>query len=327
MAKQSRKKVRVQYRKFEDLVGALQGASLQDAIGAALKATSPTGDAVGESVKARLYDADPSYGTIVLNSVEEKQSFIFGEIVRFEPGADLPLLQLGENIKEYNLTQAKAPDGHEPIRGVSYFMALGNHVMLLEGDLSAGRAEGYLSWLLTKASGAFDNVHVILAAELNAAAAAQQLSHVDQIIVKPHPVQRRDVPEEGQLVPVSETTSRDVSETNTLEVLRAAGMDDTDIQRLVQDDNTIEVILQIRFKGGRRKRPLGIEDANRLLRNVPDDELTLSGPGGRQKAGKIVKLSYPANVEVMGSLLKRPDVARALHEAFKYFTGNGYIDA
>ncbi|RVI87765.1 hypothetical protein CN186_30155 [Sinorhizobium medicae] len=327
MAKQTRKKVGIQYRKLEDVTGGFNGSTLQAALSNCLKYVGPHG-AISESVKVRQFDSDPAYGTLVLNFFEDKDSFFFGELVRFEPGADLPLLQLGDNVKAYNLTQAKAPAGHEPIRGVLYLLAVNNHAMVLESDLSASRAERYLTWLLSQATPIIaENTHIILAAELSPESGANRLSQVDQIILKPRPVQSSTDEEAPTLVPALSSTSRDVSETNTLDVLRAAGMDDTDIQSLVQDETSIEVVLQIRFKGKRKRRSLGIDDANRLLRNVPDDELTLSGPGGRQKNGKIVKLAYPANIELIGSLLDSKDVARALFEGYKYFVSNGYIDA
>ena len=325
MAVNGRKKVNVQYRKLEDLAGAFGAHTLQTALSASLKHVGAKGT-IADSVASRQYDGDKDYGTIVLNYVEDPSAFFLGEIVRFEPGADLPLLQIGSNVKAYNLTQAKAPQGHEPIRGVLYFMAIGNHVMVLESDVSTGRAEKYLGWLLGEATATVAaGAHVILVAELSAQAGATQLSHVEQVLFKPRAVSPADPQAPMEPVTVG-ATRRDVSDTNTLEVLRAAGMDETDIQKLVGADTTIEVTLQIRFRGHRRRKPLGIDDANRLLRNLPEDQVTLIGPGGRQREGKIVKLAYPANVELVGSLLDTRDVARALHEGYKYFVSNGYID-
>jgi hypothetical protein len=36
--------------------------------------------------------------------------------------------------------------------------------------------------------------------------------------------------------------------------------------------------------------------------------------------------AYPANVELIGSLLNTKDVARAMREGYNYFVSNGYID-
>ena len=324
----ARKKVTVQYRKLDDIVGAFGSQTLQQALSACLKQPRDQG-VLGDMPAHRQYK-DDIYGTLVLNYIDERPDYFFGELVRFEPGADLPLLQLETGVKAYNLTQAKAPDGHEPLRGVLYFMAIGNHVVLIEADVSSARAERYLSWLLAEATTTLKSgTHVILLAELTASGGAMQLSNVEEVVFRPKPFtsQSTDAPAQEQMVSTIETATKGVAETNTLEVLKAAGMDEADIQKFATNDTQIEVTLQIRFKGQRRRRQsLSIDDTNRLLRNIPDDELTLKGRGGRQKNGKIEKLAYPANIETVGSLLKTTDVARALYEGYKSFVSNGYID-
>ncbi|PWB89852.1 hypothetical protein C5688_13515 [Methylocystis sp. MitZ-2018] len=265
---------------------------------------------------------------MVLNFFDDNSKYFFGELVRFEPGADLPLLQLGKGVKAYNLTQAKAPDGHEPIRGILYFLVISNHLVLIEADVSSARAERYLSWLLSDATPTIaSGGHVILVAELTASGGAMQLSQVEEVVFKPKPIIPTSATlADAEVVPFVSTTTRGVAETNTLEVLKAAGMDDADIQRLAEHETRLEVTLQIKFKGERRRKQLSIDDTTRLLRNIPDDEITLIGPGGRQKNGTIEKLAYPANVSLVGSLLETKDVARALYEGYSHFVTNGYID-
>ena len=186
-----------------------------------------------------------------------------------------------------------------------------------------------MSWLLGPLCRVVrENCNVILDAELSAEAGSGGLDSIDQVVIRPKPVA---MPEkhEGDLVESEAAVGsarKDVSRGSTLEVLRAAGMSETDIQKMVEASTSIDVTLQIRFKeAGRRKALPGI-DARRLLRNIPDDEMTLTGKGGRQKNGKIVKLTYPAFVAVSGSILATSDVRRALHEAYKYFMSNGLID-
>jgi len=320
-----RKKVTVQYRKLDDIGSRFGGRTLQDALTNSVKSISD-GTVFGDVPRARHFD-DPNYGTILLNTFHDEPFGFFGELVRFEPGADLPLLEVAPGARAYNLTQARAPDGHEPVRGLLYFMTYRNHMLVIEADMSTSRAERYLSWLLSEATNVLPApLHVVLAAELSPDAATARLSRVDEVIFRPSPVRSPDPPRTDEFVPVVRTTSREVEESNAFRVLRAAGMDDVDIRTLAQGETELEVTLQIKFRARGRRRPVGIEDANRLLRNVPEDQITLHGNGSRQKEGRIVKLSYAANVECVGSLLKPSDVRRALHEAFKYFVSNGYID-
>ncbi len=328
MAVITRKKVTVQYRKLDDVARAFNGQTLQQVLSACMKKPHGAGQ-MGDDPSQRHYN-DVGYGTLVLNFLDDRPDYFFGELVRFEPGADLPLLQMASGVKAYNLTQAKAPLGHEPLRGTLYFMAVGSHVVLVESDVSSARAERYLSWLLSDLTSTLaKGTHVILLAELTTNGGAMQLSNVEEVVFKPKSFQPQTQEAFGvdETIPTLETETRGVAETNALEVLKAAGMDEADIQKFAANDTQIEVTLQIRFKGqSRRRRSLTIEDTNRLLRNIPDDELTLKGPGGRQKNGKIEKLSYPANVETIGTLLKTEDVARALYEGYKSFVSNGYIE-
>lgn len=322
-----RRKVSVQYRKLADPVGAFASTTLQKALMGAMESFAGAAK-IGENVLVRTLASDKTYGSLVLNNYQPDEKFFFGEIVRFEPGADLPLLQTKGHDQFYNLAQAKAPEGHEALRGVLYFMAIGNHVTLVESDFATGRAEGYLTWLLTECSSAVSmGAQIILEAELGAETSNSQLSQIDKVVIKPVPM----MPQPTQLPELTEnevqsTSTRGVDEGRTFAVLRAAGLDETDLQKIVADQTSIEVTLQIKFKDRRRTKSLVMENAKRLLRNVPEDDMVLTGSGGRQKGGRIIKLSYPANVEVVGALLVSKDVARALYEGFSYFLANGHIE-
>ncbi|MBE9014460.1 hypothetical protein IQ250_30165, partial [Pseudanabaenaceae cyanobacterium LEGE 13415] len=119
MAALTRRKVSIQYRKLENFDNKFGSMSLQDAVSAALKVRNSKG-IIGDDPESRLCTEDSDYGTTVLNFYDDANVHLFGEIVRFEPGADLPLLHTKTVGKAYNLTQAKAPDGHEAVRGVLY---------------------------------------------------------------------------------------------------------------------------------------------------------------------------------------------------------------
>ena len=157
------KKASVLYRKLAPITG--YGPALQASLSTAMKRTV-AGGTLGDNAESRQCKEDPDYGTVVLNHIDDNQHYFFGELVRFEPGADLPLLQIGTG-KVYNLTQAKAPQGHEAIRGVLYFMLIGNNVIVLEGGVVSARAERYFTWLLRELVKVLPNgAHIILDAEL-----------------------------------------------------------------------------------------------------------------------------------------------------------------
>jgi hypothetical protein len=322
MAK-DRKKVSIQYRKLGDPTNGFKGETLQKVLTRACE-TGTGNVGLGADPSKRQCTDNAEYGTLLLNYFDPQDKFFFGEIVRFEPGADLPLVNMRASAKSYNLTQAKAPEGHEAIRGLYYFMAIGDHVLVLEGDLSSSRAEKYLTWLLKdKAKLVADSTQLFLDAEIQAQTADMQLKEIETVVLRPRPIS------ESTAEVVERTTGQarlDVSGTNTFEVLRAAGFDETGIHNLIENKTDVQLTLELKFKSERRRQALKLDDASRLLRNVPDDELTLVGPGGRQKGGRLVKLAHPAQIKLIGSLLETQDVARALYEAYSYFLNNGYIE-
>ncbi len=86
---------------------------------------------------------------------------------------------------------------------------------------------------------------------------------------------------------------------------------------------TLEVSVHIGYKTRRRK--LSRQPMQKALRNLPEGEITAVGKTGRL-SGKDIRLSYPARVDLIGSLLAPNDVARALLEAYDYFVANGKIE-
>lgn len=325
MATTPRKKVTVQYRKLEDFGGAFAGSKLQSVLVSCMS-HAISGVTVGDNPACRKFKAE-DYGTLILNTYDAQKAYFFGEIVRFDPGAKLQLIETATHQKSYDLKQANAPAGHEPIKGILYFMIVEDHVMIIESDVSTARAEKYLSWLASELTKVLPSgTHVILLADLQLDGAAAQLSNVEKIVIKPQPIMTPSaaIPETEEGIVGS--TLHGVAQTDALEVLKAAGMDAAVIQSMVADNTQFEVTVQIRFKGQRRIKSLSKNETSRLLRNLPEDELTLVGPGGRQRNGKIEKLSYVANVLQQDSLLLPSDVLRALNEAYQHFKSNGYID-
>lgn len=312
----TKKPVKVQYRRVDTSIGFEHAFNLQLAMGMCVL-DSRTNKA---SLRQISYDG---FGTLVLNFNRPREDFFFGEIIRFEPGDNLSLLESTEGTDGfYSLTQLSPPNGHDLIKGSSYFLAIGNHVMIIEGEIPSSRTEIYLTDLLRKCDLISSGSHIILDAELSVQGDGAKLKEINEITLKPDTLTS---PAERSRQSTA-ITSTDVSDNRTLGVLVAAGFEETDINQLLQDQNQLEVAIQIRVKNGFRRQTMPSVSANRLLRNIPLDEMILLGPSGRQKNGKIVKLSFPTRVQKKGSIFIYEDVYRALHEAYVHFLNNGHID-
>lgn len=320
----NRKPVSVQYKHYSETKDALGGSSLTDAILRAINTERPEGK-LAEHPRHRHYLADHSFGTIVLNYIDVIENAFFGELVRFEAGAQLSLLKVDHvNGNSYNLLQQHAPDGHEAVKGILYFLTLKNHVFVIEQDLSTRRLEQYLTWALSKATNSFPTVAsfgVPLEAKLQLDGRPMRLANVTDAAIKPAPITKNHLQQPS--IPEEEEVS--VSRLDVLRVLVAAGMDSTDIMSLVDQNTDIEVSIHIKFKQSRLKTLVAADKAERLFRNIDTDWLTLTGPGGQEKDGKLTRLAHPTEVKKIGSLLDPTDVARALFEAYDTFVANRFI--
>ncbi len=321
-----KKQVSIQYRRLDDEQGAFGDHTLQSALTAAMHESHEGGTIGGRPERRSIPDAE--YGTLLLNDYHPSESFFFGEVVRFEPGAQLPLLRLAVNGNSYNLLSGKVPDGHEPVRGILYFAAFGNHVALFENDIAAGRLERYLRWLLSRACNMIPrSAGVVLEANLKVEEGVAQLPNFNEVVLHP-PALTASQMAQGALLASSEQPAHethDIGKMRIFDVLAAAGIDSADVNKLIEEKIDLEVSLRIKFKSQRFKHPVAMERASRLFRNVDPNDLTLHAPGATQHAGRLIKLTRTALVKTDGTLFDTKDVMRALADAHHFFTGGGYV--
>ena len=77
----------------------------------------------------------------------------------------------------------------------------------------------------------------------------------------------------------------EVPETNIFAVLKAAHFDTTVLDRVTNvDGGSVKVTINVEFKAGRTKHVISGDDAVALLRDVPEEELTVKGPGAQETA-------------------------------------------
>lgn len=264
----------------------------------------------------------------MINQFDTKNNFYFGELVRFEPGAQLPLLGMMPNGNSYNLVQGLAPDGHEAVKGTLYFMVFGNHLTVLQGDILTSRLERYLKWLLAETGLISAATGMVLAAEIELSDGTARLAEVDEITFRPHGLKASEIFQDTFENTSHQLTHREhgVEGMRTTEVLLAAGMDQADVNQLIEDKTDLEVTLQIKFKQGKNKKSVSLEKVGRIFRNVDPDDLTFFGPGGKQKHNQLVKLSFNDEILTNGSLFLTKDVRRSLFAAYRFFVQRGHID-
>jgi hypothetical protein len=318
-----RKSVTIQYRRLDDEQRFFGNYSLQGALNEAMR-TDVEGRKVGGHTENRTNHEDDEYGAVALNLFHNPDEFFFGELVRFEEGAKLPLLFKESEGGFYNLSSATAPSGHEALKGILYFLVVGNDMTLIPGDISPARLERYIRWLLTRKTNLLSkSAGVVLASQIKLESVDRELPPVSSVTVHPDAL-RRSTFDQGELTGGG-GTQHGVGRMRVLDVLCAAGMDEADVQKLVQGETELDVTIQIKFKEGRFKKSVNGDKIGRLFRNADLDDVVFHGKGGDFSHRKLVRLAYPANILKSGPHLDTDDVGRALLEAYSYFRKNGYI--
>jgi hypothetical protein len=169
----------VHYRRFDFGKADLNGASLESLCRSALGATDVSGATLWERAQDRLFDlADVSARQLLLNKVADLSSAVFGEMCLVQSGDLQALLDLKASKVQlskittaeiFNLDERTAPVGSQFIRGMAYWLAVGNHLFLVKTQsMTVDQVHTYLSWLLTKRTSTIaEDIAFSLRAELD----------------------------------------------------------------------------------------------------------------------------------------------------------------
>lgn len=149
----------VHYRKFEVTGGPTTGISLEKLCRKALGQVGGKSLALWERAEDRLWQLGDEFGgQILLNRVADLSDSVFGEFCYVEKKGLQALLQLKASKQQlsnltlaevFSLEERQAPIGSQFIRGLAYWMAIGDHLFFVKTQaMSADRIHGYLNWLL-----------------------------------------------------------------------------------------------------------------------------------------------------------------------------------
>lgn len=331
-----RKSLTVHYRRMDDPVGALNGATLERCIRGAL-ANQFNGGALSEHWNGRAWIVPPDKtDTLLMNIFHDDGISFFGDLTVYTRGFMQALLRNEPDVAMLPVEQQPPPEGREYIHSMMYWMVIGNHVLTIQSrSLTTKHLEQYLTWLLTERTTQMNaNGHVLLTAKFDSDEVGGDLEDVKEIIVGgtgaveaapvrlPHePVQEREVDQHRDVGARRSWGER------AIEVLRAVMNNEADVQALLKsipEGADLDVSVHIGYKTKRRR--VSRAPMQQALRNLPEGEITAIGKHGRL-TGKDIRLSYPVRVLSAGSLLDPNDVRAKLRSAYDYFVENGKIEA
>lgn len=343
------KRCKIHYRKLRRDNGQFPTGSLSAKVREAFTVKKDT-VAIGDSVVLRITDAPRAEGyQRLLNDYHDGEEFVFGDMCLFAPGQMQSLLQLSadpthptldEVMKAWSIAESKAPDGHEYLHGIAYWMAIGDHFYQIQHVAIPTKAmEEYLTWLLRDQAKVISGTEYV---ELQAEFDRDQIGGDMDI---------KSV-EIGGLVPETvkpadglDSTQPSIKEVETHESMgdRIAArwekarqiivdlLGEVEAEKLIESmpaDAALEVTVNIGYRATKRK--IGKEFMSNLaagLRNAPDGELKIRGRDGEIK-GDDARLATDMSIRKMSESSGLLDLSHALEqmlEVHRRFLHDGKI--
>jgi hypothetical protein len=339
MAAVQRQPVTIHYRRLEDATGAFGTRTLHTALRASLK-HEVEGRRLGEHWGRRAWTVPPSdEDTYLMNLHSDHREYFFGDLTHYTKGYHQALLAQAADTPMVQVEQLPPPRGKEYIHSMMYWMAIKNHLFMIQSrSLGSKQLEEYLTWLLKDRSGAIGSTgHVILKTKFDSGEVGGDLDDIQEIIVGGRAPTATEVaaPAVHGAPPIGFAEGDEYHKLGTrkplwsraLDVLRAAMSNEADVQEFLKSvplDAELDVSVHIGYTS-RTRRPVSRAPMQTALRNLPDGEITARGPGGRM-TGNDIRLSHKASVIKNGNLLDIDDVIRALRGAHAFLADNGKID-
>lgn len=346
----SKRRCKIHYRRIRRDNGQFPDSSLSAKIAEALK-VQKNGTALGDSVQLRIAEVPRAEGyQRVLNDFHVGENYVFGDMCLFSPGQMQALLQLAndpthvtldEVMKAWAIAERKAPDAHEYLHGIAYWMAIGDHFYQIQHVAMQTKAsEEYLTWLLRDQSRVIDPSHYVeLQAEFDRAQLGSDLGDVRSIEVGglvPETIVPEVPPQSPQIIATDVETHKSLGEKVAAGWGKAKGvlnelLGEIEADKLIAQmppDAALEVTVNIGYRAKRRKfQKEFMKNLASGLRNAPDGELRVRGSDGEIR-GDDARLSADMSIKKMSersNLLDIPDIIGQILEVHRRLLHDGKI--
>lgn len=337
----------VHYRRFEADATALQGKTLEGLCRNALN-TNNGSSALWARPEDRVFDVGDSDGRkIFLNKVADLSSAVFGEmclaqakdlqaLLNMEP-SEVKLSDL-TTATVYDLDEREAPQGSQFVRGLAYWLAIGNHVLFVKThSMTPELVRLYLDWLLKSRGAVVDPaLSFTLNAEFDKTATAGDIGEIRNLRVS-----GKSAPQvinfEGEAQKREVQTSRRIADKfaqmqQAVPIVKAL-FGDKQAESLIESlgpDEYLAVEASVKVRGRRteesRKKFQAI--ANDLA-DESDAQVQVEGKDGQIRDGDaVLRTRMPFHLPHEGSnLLEFDNVADQLQEVYARFVKDGKIKA
>jgi hypothetical protein len=336
----------VHYRRFDADENALKGKTLESLCRDTLN-TSNGSSALWARPEDRVCDVGDEDGRkIFLNKVADLSSAVFGEMCLAQSRDLQALLNMQPSevrlsdlttATVYNLDEREAPKGSQFIRGLAYWLAIGNHVLFVKThSMTPELFRLYLEWLI-KSRGAVIDPGVTIALNAVMTKAAGDIGEIRSLRVtgKAAPQMAVSVPEEPRTREVK--TSRRIADTfaqmqQAVPIVEALfGKKKTaSLVESLGPDEYLAVEASVKVRGRRTEESrVKLQSIANDLADASDAKVEIEGKDGRIVDGDaILRTRMPFHLPHEGSnLLEFDNVADQLQEVYSRFVKDGKIMA
>lgn len=337
----------VHYRKFE--ADSSSPGSLEILCRKALDHRGERSDALWSRADDRMFDLkDNVGGKILLNKVADLSSAVFGEMCFIESRGLQALLQLTASkvklsdltvAEIYDLQERSAPNGSQFIRGLAYWLAIGDHLFFVKTQaMTPDRMHAYFNWLWKeRTQSAPIDLTFRLRAELDRSAHAGDVGDIRRLKISGNSLPRM-VATAGEGAPKRVRSTERAKRERKFVTEQAA-----EISRVVFGANETQSLLNSLGPGeylaaeasvavrGRRT-----EESKKKMRELVDQvadesdaKVQVEGKDGQISEGDaILRTRMPFLVSHDGSsLLDFENVADQLQEVYSRFVRDGKLKA
>ncbi len=333
----------VHYRRFK-LSDNTAGSTLEDLCRTALDVTNSNGIKLWERAQDRLCSLnDPEGREIFLNRVADLSSAVFGEMCLTQAQDLQALLQMhAKTVQLSNLTLAEvfelnertAPSGSKFIRGMLYWLAIGNHLFFIKTQsMTANFLSTYIKWLIGSVTSSND---FLLQAEFDKSQVGGDIGDIRSLRVSgKNSPQFAVVPSDAlpRTTSVTKTVADKVVQFSQAIPIIQAILGKAGTQSLIESlgpEEYLAVDAAVKIRGKRTTNSR--ETISKLaddLADLTDGEVKVEGQDGTISGGDaILRTRMPFDLPHEGShLLDFNNVADQLQEVYKRFVSDGKIDA
>lgn len=313
----------------------------------ALSEQNHAGIQLWNRVQDRIFtDPEGMQQQIILNRVADLTSSVFGEICLVDTRSLQALIQQTASTVSlssltvaeiYELQETKAPSGTQFVRGMAYWLAIGDHLLFVKtNSMSPRLMQKYLSWLVQGKKGSFPiDTSFVLQAEFDKSQISGDIGDIRGLRVKggsaPQFVANVVSDEVKEVSTTKKVADRFVQFTQAIPIIQALlGADKT--KSLVDSlgpEEYLAVDASVKVRGKRTAASKAkLKELTTTLDDLTDGTIQVEGKSGKISDGDaVLRMTMPFHlVEEGASLLEFNNVADQLQEVYSRFVRDGMIE-